>query len=46
MNPDIDRLHPYPFQKLAALFDGVEPPAVDPIPLSIGEPLIRHPILF
>jgi len=41
MNPDIDRLHPYPFQKLAALFDGVEPPAVDPIPLSIGEP--RHP---
>ena len=41
MNPNIDQLHPYPFQKLAALFEGVEPPAVDPIALSIGEP--RHP---
>lgn len=41
MNPNIDHLHPYPFQKLATLFEGAEPPAVDPIPLSIGEP--RHP---
>lgn len=41
MNPDIDRLHPYPFQRLATLFEGVEPPPVEHIPLSIGEP--RHP---
>lgn len=26
MNPRIDELHPYPFQKLAQLFEGTEPP--------------------
>ena len=42
MNPDLARLHPYPFEKLRALFDGVVPPAHLPsIRLSIGEP--RHP---
>jgi N-succinyldiaminopimelate aminotransferase len=41
MNPDLDRLHPYPFQKLAALFREETPnPALRPISLSIGEP--RH----
>lgn len=39
MNPDLSRLHPYPFQKLAALFREVIPnPALRPISLSIGEP--------
>lgn len=39
MNPDLKRLQPYPFQKLAALFAGVTPnPALRPINLSIGEP--------
>lgn len=39
MNPDLQRLQPYPFQKLATLFDGVVPnPALRPINLSIGEP--------
>ena len=39
MNPDLDRLQPYPFQKLAALFRDVTPnPALKPISLSIGEP--------
>lgn len=39
MNPDLDRLQPYPFQKLAALFRGVTPnPALRPIALHIGEP--------
>jgi N-succinyldiaminopimelate aminotransferase len=39
MNPDLNRLQPYPFQKLAALFREVQPnPAYRPISLSIGEP--------
>ena len=39
MNPDLDRLHPYPFQKLAALFRDITPsPDLQPIKLSIGEP--------
>lgn len=39
MNPGLDHLHPYPFEKLAALKAGIEPPAdKQPIDLSIGEP--------
>ncbi|MBK9468063.1 MAG: succinyldiaminopimelate transaminase [Gammaproteobacteria bacterium] len=38
MNPDLARLHPYPFERLAALLDGVQPGALAPISLSIGEP--------
>ncbi len=39
MNPDLQRLQPYPFQKLAALFREVTPnPDYRPISLSIGEP--------
>jgi N-succinyldiaminopimelate aminotransferase len=38
MNPDLGRLHPYPFERLAALLDGVHPAALAPISLSIGEP--------
>ncbi|QKT02447.1 succinyldiaminopimelate transaminase [Ectothiorhodospiraceae bacterium 2226] len=42
MNPDIDKLHPYPFERLAALKAGVTPPAeLAHIALSIGEP--QHP---
>ncbi len=42
MNPDLDLLQPYPFQRLATLFDGVTPaPGLRPISLGIGEP--RHP---
>jgi N-succinyldiaminopimelate aminotransferase len=42
MNPDLDRLQPYPFERLAALKRGVTPPAgLDHIALSIGEP--KHP---
>jgi N-succinyldiaminopimelate aminotransferase len=41
MNPDLDRLQPYPFERLRKLFVGVTPPAeLAPINLSIGEP--RH----
>jgi len=39
VNPNLDLLHPYPFQKLRDLFRGVTPdPAFSPINLSIGEP--------
>jgi N-succinyldiaminopimelate aminotransferase len=39
MNPDLQKLLPYPFQKLAALFREVQPnPDYRPISLSIGEP--------
>ncbi len=39
MNPDLNRLQPYPFEKLAALKAGATPPAELPhIALSIGEP--------
>ncbi len=39
MNPRLDQLHPYPFQKLRELFAGVTPnPGRAPINLSIGEP--------
>ncbi|HAR30308.1 MAG TPA: succinyldiaminopimelate transaminase, partial [Gammaproteobacteria bacterium] len=39
MNPHIDALHPYPFERLAALKAGIAPPADHaPVALSIGEP--------
>ena len=39
MNPRIDRLHAYPFERLRALLDDATPPSSLPhIPLSIGEP--------
>ncbi len=42
MNPDLHRLQPYPFEKLASLKAGLTPPVgLDHIALSIGEP--RHP---
>ncbi len=42
MNPDLERLQPYPFEKLAALKQGIQPPRDrDHIALSIGEP--KHP---
>ena len=42
MNPDLNKLQPYPFEKLTALKAKVNPPADLPhIALSIGEP--KHP---
>lgn len=42
MNPNLARLQTYPFEKLRALFAGLQPPAeLKPIRLSIGEP--QHP---
>lgn len=42
MNPLLESLQPYPFEKLARLKAGIEPPQdLSPIALSIGEP--QHP---
>ena len=42
MNPNLNRLQPYPFHKLNKLYSGITPnPAFSPIRLHIGEP--RHP---
>ncbi len=42
VNPLLDKLHPYPFEKLRQLFAGVTPnAALRPISLGIGEP--KHP---
>ena len=39
LNPDLQRLQPYPFEQLAALFaDTKTPDDIKSIPLSIGEP--------
>ena len=44
MNPDLNRLQPYPFEKLAQLKAGVTAPAgIEPITLAIGEPKHRPP---
>ncbi|MFO6419599.1 succinyldiaminopimelate transaminase [Hylemonella sp. W303a] len=42
MNPLLQKLQPYPFERLRKLFEGVTPnPAYRPISLGIGEP--KHP---
>ena len=42
MNPRLDLLQPYPFEKLRQLFAGVMPPAdLRPVSLGLGEP--QHP---
>ncbi len=39
MNPQLSRLHPYPFEKLRQLNKGINPPSgIYPIALSLGEP--------
>lgn len=44
MNPELKQLHAYPFEKLAQLFKGTQPPAgLKPIALSIGEPKHASP---
>ncbi len=42
MNPDLQLLQPYPFEKLGKLLGAVQAPKeLAPIPLSVGEP--KHP---
>jgi len=47
MNPNLNLLQPYPFQRLRDLFKGTTPnPALSPINLSIGEPKHTTPTLI
>ena len=47
MNPNLNLLQPYPFQRLRDLFKGIVPnPAFTPINLSIGEPKHATPQLI
>ena len=46
MNPDLDKLQPYPFEKLNALKAGTTPPNKPHIALSIGEPKHATPGLI
>ncbi len=47
MTPNLKHLHPYPFEKLAQLKQGIVPPANKPhIALSIGEPTHATPHLI
>ena len=47
MNPLLARLHPYPFERLRALTQGIRPnPAYTPIGLGIGEPKHATPDLI
>ena len=41
MNPLLETLQAYPFERLRTLLTGTTPPAKEPIDFSIGEP--RHP---
>jgi len=43
VNPRLDTLQPYPFAKLQALFEGLQPPDKPAIRLSVGEPQHRPP---
>ncbi len=44
MNPNLAKLHPYPFEKLRQLFLGIQPPrGLSEIRLSIGEPQHETP---
>jgi len=45
VNPHLSLLQPYPFERLRALLDGINPPALPPIRLSIGEPQHAPPAL-
>jgi N-succinyldiaminopimelate aminotransferase len=45
VNPLLQRLHPYPFERLTALKAGLQPPSeLTHIPLSIGEPRHAPPV--
>jgi N-succinyldiaminopimelate aminotransferase len=47
MNANLEKLHPYPFQKLRELFAGIAPNAnYSPVNLSIGEPKHATPALI
>ena len=46
MNPFLDRLQPYPFERVRTLMAGVTPPPIASLRLSIGEPQHDTPSLI
>jgi N-succinyldiaminopimelate aminotransferase len=46
MNPDLEKLQPYPFERLNVLVAGTTPPDKPHIALSIGEPKHATPALI
>lgn len=43
MNPNLEKLHPYPFQKITELYAGVTPVDAPMVSLAIGEPKHKTP---
>ena len=43
MNPDLERLHPYPFEKLGTLFADLPASDKSPVAFSIGDCLSVGP---
>ena len=43
MNPNLSKLHPYPFQKIAELYSDVTPVDIPMVSLAIGEPKHQTP---
>ena len=46
MNPDLDKLHPYPFQKISQLKEGIKAANKPLISLAIGEPKHATPLII
>lgn len=43
MNPNLAKLHPYPFNKITKLYAGVTPAKISMVSLAIGEPKHKTP---
>ena len=43
MNPNLSKLHPYPFQKISELYSDVMPADIPMVSLAIGEPKHKTP---
>ncbi|MEH6455766.1 MAG: succinyldiaminopimelate transaminase [Cocleimonas sp.] len=43
MNPNLAKLHPYPFQRIAQLYEGISPSDIPMVSLAIGEPKHKTP---
>ena len=43
MNPNLSKLHPYPFQKIAELYSDITPVDIPMVSLAIGEPKHKTP---
>jgi len=46
MNSDLEKLQPYPFQRIATLYDGIKPADKPLVTLAIGEPKHETPSII